>query len=68
MLILILIEMFFSLLDPFIVGRIIDSISSKSVDIYKYILLLTFLFILTIIIYRIESIYLLKITARIEKK
>lgn len=68
MLILILMEMFFSLLDPFIVGRIIDSISSKSVDIYKYILLLTFLFILTIIIYRIESIYLLKITARIEKK
>lgn len=68
MLILILIEMFFSLLDPFILGRIIDSISSKSVDIYKYILLLTFLFILTIIIYRIESIYLLKITARIEKK
>lgn len=68
MLILILIEMFFSLLDPFIVGRIIDSISSKSVDIYKYISLLTFLFILTIIIYRIESIYLLKITARIEKK
>lgn len=68
MLILILIEMFFSLLDPFIVGRIIDSISSKSVYIYKYILLLTLLFILTIIIYRIESVYLLKITARIEKK
>lgn len=68
MLILILIEMFFSLIDPFIVGRIIDSISTKSNNIYNYIVLLIFVFILTIIIYRIESVYLLKITARIEKK
>lgn len=68
MLFLILVEMFFSLLDPFIIGLIIDSISTKQYDTYKYILLFIILFLITIIIYRIESVYLLKITARIEKK
>lgn len=68
--ILIFLEMIFYLINPFIMGKIIDCISKEN-GINKlnyYILFMVIIYIFNIITYRIRSVYILKITARVEKK
>lgn len=68
--ILIFLEMVFYLITPFIMGKIIDCISKEN-GINKlnyYILFMVIIYIFNIITYRIRSVYILKITARVEKK
>ena len=68
--ILIFLEMIFYLTNPFIMGKIIDCISKEN-GINKlnyYILFMVIIYIFNIITYRIRSVYILKITARVEKK
>ncbi|MEG0249555.1 MAG: ABC transporter ATP-binding protein [Peptostreptococcus sp.] len=63
--ILILLESVFFMLEPFLFGKVLDNI--YNVSIYKYIILILLIFIMSMIIFKVKSLYLIKLTARIEK-
>ncbi|WP_180946881.1 ABC transporter transmembrane domain-containing protein [Peptostreptococcus faecalis] len=65
---LIMLESILLMIDPIILGKIIDSITSRSTDFYTYIIYLLFIYVFSIILYKIRSNYLIKITAKVEKK